>query len=441
MHLVAGTINQHSLRQLLDQNTPKCTNIMAAIAYCDDRAMELLTVPRSRNIPLTLYCRYDLTVPVHPNVFKWFTEQKSLSYVCKVVPDELHAKVIWWKGVGAYVGSANLSYRAWNSNIEAGIFVTEEEMQTSGMYDELEQFFEHTERHSKALTPDFLSHYRMLHASYTAAAAGVEKHKQSAKPFYTLFREGATGNEAKRALFHSDWGNTLVQLHSIASKIANDEFRPSWVPEHASAGAQADQFLNSVFYHQLRNSDEEVNAAHQRNNLAPDAALHRAMLEWKQGDYDHTDMLRVLKDWAPELQDKLSRPRLIELSEDEFVGTLSKLHATRDYFRRYAGEFLTDNKDLDGRIDSGLRDLWARRSEGGLTPLQTLDYVIWGSGPVENRIWNALHDKHYRIKGMGMSTLSEIVGWAQPDKYPPRNDRSKKALKGLGYRMNLEVEL
>ncbi len=440
MHLVAGTINKRTLRQLLDQNTPKCTSIVAAIAYADDRAMDLLTIPRSRNVPLTLYCRYDLSMPVHPEIFKWFTEQKSLSYVCKVVPDELHAKVIWWRGVGAYVGSANLSYRAWNSNIEAGIFVTEDEMQESGMYVELEQFFEYTERHSKAVTPDFLGHYRLLEEKYSKAAAALETHKKTMEPFYTPYREAASGKEAKHATFRTDWSSTLVQLLIIASQVAEDEYRPSWIPEDASPGAQADQFLNSVFYHQLRNSDQAVEAAHELNKLDPDAALKRALLEWKQGDYDHTDMLEVLRDWAPELQENLSQARLKNLTETEFVSTLSKLHSTRDYFRRYVGELLTDSKDRDSRIESGLKDLWARRSKGGFTPVQTLDYVIWGSGDVEDRIWKALHDEHYRIKGMGMSTLTEIVGWAQPNKYPPRNDRSKKALRGLGYRVSSDAK-
>jgi hypothetical protein len=153
-------------------------------------------------------------------------------------------------------------------------------------------------------------------------------------------------------------------------------------------------------------------------------------------------MLRVLKDWAPELQEELSRSRLPRLNEEEFIGVLSKLHAARDYFRRYSGPFLTEDESMEGRIRSGLKDLWTRRSRGGLSALETLNYVIWGSGPaVEDRIWKALTDPHYKVSGLGMSTLSEIVGWAQPDRYPPHNDRSKKALRGLGYNVDLEVQL
>lgn len=41
---------------------------------------------------------------------------------------KLHAKVIWWRGYGVYVGSANLTSAAWYNNIEAGVFFSESEI-------------------------------------------------------------------------------------------------------------------------------------------------------------------------------------------------------------------------------------------------------------------------------------------------------------------------
>jgi len=70
--------------------------------------------------PLEFFGRYDHTVAVDPAVLKWFLDKASPNFDCKLVPDILHAKVIWWVDAGAYIGSANLSDRAWISNIEAG---------------------------------------------------------------------------------------------------------------------------------------------------------------------------------------------------------------------------------------------------------------------------------------------------------------------------------
>ena len=63
-------------------------------------------------------------------------------FFCKLVPDSLHSKVIWWRGHGAYIGSANLTDRAWNSNIEAGVYFSESDLADSGMIEQLTEFFE-----------------------------------------------------------------------------------------------------------------------------------------------------------------------------------------------------------------------------------------------------------------------------------------------------------
>src|SRR5471030_747671 len=67
---------------------------------------------------------------------------QKIMFFCKLVPDSLHSKVIWWRGHGAYIGSANLTDRAWNSNIEAGVYFSESDLADSGMIEQLTEFFE-----------------------------------------------------------------------------------------------------------------------------------------------------------------------------------------------------------------------------------------------------------------------------------------------------------
>jgi len=38
----------------------------------------------------------------------------------------------------------------------------------------------------------------------------------------------------------------------------------------------------------------------------------------------------------------------------------------------------------------------------------------------------------YQLEDVGISTYGELVGWARPDEYPPRNQRTNKAIKALG---------
>lgn len=86
--------------------------------------------------------RYDHTVPVSPSLLEKLLANTKNNVFCKLVPDCLHSKIIWWKGYGAYIGSANLTERAWYTNIESGIFLTESDLYSSNLIEQLEEFFD-----------------------------------------------------------------------------------------------------------------------------------------------------------------------------------------------------------------------------------------------------------------------------------------------------------
>ena len=79
--------------------------------------------------------------------------------------------------------------------------------------------------------------------------------------------------------------------------------------------------------------------------------------------------------------------------------------------------------------------LYKQRSIENMNVIQTIDYVLYGGArnEVPNRIWEAVNSDKWRIPHFGISTIGELVGWALPDNYPPRNGRTSKALYALGY--------
>lgn len=112
MRFIAGPINGQLLENLLLEVMEPCTRVRAAVAYASRDNLKLFKACQQHLRPLEFYGRYDHTVPVDPPVLKWFLDMASPNFDCRLVPDILHAKVIWWVGAGAYVGSANLSDRA-----------------------------------------------------------------------------------------------------------------------------------------------------------------------------------------------------------------------------------------------------------------------------------------------------------------------------------------
>ena len=125
--------------------------------------MTFLEECANRAPQLEFYGRYDGTCPIDPDILRWFLDFHSPSIRCRLVPKWLHAKVIWWEGEGAYIGSANLTDRAWNKNYEAGVFFLDSELAHFGFDAQLSNFFEHS---SQEIRSRFRRVYKAQKALY-----------------------------------------------------------------------------------------------------------------------------------------------------------------------------------------------------------------------------------------------------------------------------------
>ncbi|WP_422647986.1 phospholipase D-like domain-containing protein [Cupriavidus sp. H18C1] len=125
----------------------RCTNILASIPYAmkgvaSDDFYKTITATR---IPCTTYCRLDWSVPFDTRIIRDFSSEGCKFFF---IEEYLHAKVIWWKGWGAYIGSCNLTDRACFENFEAGWFFEDSEINARGIQNELQAFFDELERDS-----------------------------------------------------------------------------------------------------------------------------------------------------------------------------------------------------------------------------------------------------------------------------------------------------
>ena len=64
-----------------------------------------------------------------------------------------------------------------------------------------------------------------------------------------------------------------------------------------------------------------------------------------------------------------------------------------------------------------------------------LHYVLYEDKPTElwERIYHAGMDPEYAISRYRLNSIAEVVGWARPEIAPPRNGRTSKALRALGF--------
>lgn len=443
MELIAGAVNKRWLHNLAARHTPECTEVMAAVAYASADNLELFEACKRHSKPLTYYGRYDESVPVAPTVVKWFLDQRSPNFTCRMVPDVLHAKVVWWVGVGVYIGSANLTNRAWVSNIEAGTFVTEDELASGPMLEELRTFFEVTDLRAEVIDDQFYRHLLNLQSQRAALDRAEFEFKQRVKRHFPegvglVSVDKAKAQDRAFAEFARRWRESLQVLRDISDKVVRDENRPDWIPKGTPAGAQADQFIHAYYYQFVggHKGGHLVDAAYAEHRLNPAGALDEALNWWRRAEFDNTQERRSLLDWAPQLKRMLSQARIRALSKSDFCHAMSMVHAVIDYGRKRPNSELglpSVQQETDTKIRLHAEQLWEARSPQGKTVLEILEYAIWGPGSVEERIWAAARTDQWRLPWVQFSTLGEIVGWARPDDFPPRNDRTLKGLRALGY--------
>jgi hypothetical protein len=446
MRLILNGINGHYLRYIPDNCLQDTELVEAAVAYATEESL-LFEWCWDHDIPLRFWGRFDEKLPVSVNILKRFLDRRSPNFSCKLVR-RFHAKVIWWHGVGAYIGSANFTDAAWYMNIEAGCFFDEADMEAQGIDIQLREFFRRVDEHAAPLTDEL---FKIMEARARELARLHEQDKDQAKAFLdtgTVHKwpglitvQPTAAVERQRRAFLDEWYQTLQTLRDIGATISRDENRPPWIPADVPSGAQADQFLHAHYYNHVIGEDRRsyFEEKYEQNRNNPVRALREAIKWWHAQRQPPSNEDRMLFDWAPYIRDALARERILHLSESDFEAVCQRVWSIQDHARRVANATLNlpggQRYDMETKTKELAHFLYTRRAQNGSNVLQLIHHVLY-DGPVDGvptRLWDAIADSKWRIEHFGISALGELVGWALPDKFPPRNNRTSKSLRALGY--------
>lgn len=430
----------------------ECTEVRAAIPYAQHGVSEILVFDDCvrRDKKLTFYGRVDGSCPIDLKILSWFLARRSLNTVCRLVPHWLHAKVIWWVGQGVYIGSANLTDRAWFKNFEAGIYLTEEELEQFGMTLELEAFFDGLEQNSFPLDDEeykrqeaqkrqreqLLLKLRALDEDYEDAHWKLKDRTSK------ISVDARSSDDRRIQAFREEWTSTLQLIRNVGARVSLDQNRPDWIEAAVPPGVQSDQFLHAYYYQIVRPHLEKdaYLRDYAKNKKSPDAALQAALAWWKSGDYPHMHEEETIYRRAPLLARLFAKGNIQGLSGDDWVQALSSIYAFGDHASKVQNEYLGLGADPGSEVKTMTlaRVLDGQQSESGrFSARDVFDFVIWGPGDVADRIWKASHHPDYKLRHVGANTYGEVVGWARPNEYPPRNSRTSKALRALGNKVHV----
>lgn len=443
MKFIANALNGNFPSNILPSSDDEVDGVMAAIAYGSDSKYEysdFIGHCLANHYRLDIWMRYDHTVPVAVPLLKRLLSHHKDNIFCTLIPDCLHSKVIWWKGYGAYIGSANLTDRAWVKNIEAGVFLNESDLQQNGMHLELEYFFENLTQLEKAfpLNKEVIEELEKIEA----ARIGLQdkgKELRSVK-----FWEGPTdftkskATDRRKEAFRKEWQDGLTHLRGIAEQLS--DYRPAWISEDVPASWQADQFLHAYYYNKVGDSRGRPFEDYYKKNWSnPKLALSPVLHWWKNTTTPPSDEDVTFNHNAPCIRKNLAKEKILTLTEQEFADVCASTHATRDHVIKMdlatLGRPDLSKLSRDERIPLYATWLLKQRNSKGWDALQLLNYVLYGGRDDDlwERLYTATHVREYSLPHYGLNSIAELVGWARPEVAPPRNGRTSKALRALGF--------
>lgn len=446
MKLVANAINGSYLQSLLPTEKHEVDGVLAAIAYgslSNNEKEDLIGNCLQNKLRLDIWMRYDHTVPVSVPMLQRLVNNHNNNIFCRLIPDCLHSKVVWWKGYGAYIGSANLTERAWKSNIEAGVFLTEEDLHTGNMQMELVSFFDGLRdlAESRPLTHEIIEEMERLSKKRSALEKLYDDGRSERSieewrgPTFTPLKHQI---DKRKAAFQNEWNETLTVLRSLADKVK--DYRPVWVEESIPSAWQADQFLHAYYYKKVTDGRKRpFEEFFQSNKQNPKAAVEEILDWWQNLPSPPTQEDVMFDKYAPYIKQHLSEDHILNISEEEFESICTFTHATVDHVAKIELPFfnLPDRSQISipERMPIFAKWLYRQRNSKGMDIKQLIHFVLYGGD--KDSLWERLYlagcTGEYKMPHYGLNSIAELVGWARPEDSPPRNGRTSKALRALGY--------
>ncbi len=451
MRVVGNALNGYFLDNLIAlADRDELEHVLLAVAVTRDLD-PFIELAERRKVPLSVFTVVDPgTNPALP-VAKRLVERSPPSWRLYLTRHFLHINILWFRGVGCYIGSAPLSDDGRTRNLECGTWFDDAELEESGLGDQLTDILQVVRDRSTPATKEDLRKLEELRRFRSDKIApllkGLEEkadrlldHLPGQESPLLVGGARDEGGTARRA-FLNRWSNTLTILRKLADMVAAVP-RPRWVRPDVPASVVSDQATEHYYQHNVRNtgqSDEAIRALHQRNRKDPDGAARKVFEEWVRLPLDGHP-LPWLNEHPRTLRSMLTTDALMTLDAEALNGIVFRTHAARDHGRQMSNRVMGlapgTHTDVDERARLFAEYLMRQRSAGGKTVQEVLLYVLWGDrecADAAERIWNAANTPRWRIPHLGVNILGEMIGYARPDDFPPRNDRVARTLTALGY--------
>lgn len=447
------------LQNIMGEATTKCSRVTAAVAYASNNN-PFIDHCIKNELSLEYFGLLDEGQAVAVPILQKILDAGPLAVKCRLIKGHFHSKVIWWHGFGVYIGSANLTHSAWSSNVECGVFYEESEILGTDMKEDLEQQFNYLRANSSALTSELVKALKGLQNVDAEVQRAISKREsqfaQVTKDIPLHAGLAAIGPKVPTTAFTqftSEWSETLQLLRGLSKEFQDIARYPSWVSADAEPAVHFDQFLHAYYYVRVRDEKDDtesrksvdlVNRAYEENKSNCKFALLQAADWWSKLEEAPYGEGTFIRETAEFMKTSFSKEKLARWTLPDCQQTLFEVHAFKNHARQVKNSFFglpqNHQESVRQRSDRLAEWMWnTPREAGQKTVVELLLFLIWGTNPSNavERLWMVTKQDEWRFNHLGASSLGEALGWARPDLYPPRNNRTNKALRSLGHDVRL----
>lgn len=456
MKLVGNALNGVSFDDIVrDADVDELESVALAVAYVREFD-ELMEITQRRGVPVTLYALADEGGFPKVDVITKFVNNSPPSWQMFLTRRYYHPKIAWFRGVGCYIGSANLTENGRIRNLECGVWMDEDELCGAGFDIELAAMLAVVRARSVIATKEHIALFEKLDRARTSLFPAQREYERRANELLSMIpgqdsphfvpAGGRRDGGAARLKFVEEWNRALTTLRKLGQSTSKMP-RPHWVGPQVTPAVALDQATEYFYTLAVRKSgrkrDEVVDELQRANRRNPEGAVAQVFRDWAA--FDGHEGTWEWAAWCNEhparLRDLLSRESLGRLTAAELGEVVWLTHSAREYARQVKNATLGlpegTKMEVRARCDEFARYLLGRKTTKHERRIrEVLTFVIWGDreqAEAAVRIWDGTQKAEWRLPHLGPSILGEMIGYARPDEFPPRNQRVIRTLVALGF--------
>lgn len=442
---------------VLLRNIPESVKeISASVAYTQDDI--LIKECTKKKIQLKWWGLFNSDISTKIEIVK---EAIKSPYI-KFFPfaNFFHPKLIYLHGYGVYIGSHNITYNALMNNIEAGIFIQEEELNNEQKKIILDYFL-YLEKNSIQATLEDLELMEQYILETKIENENIKKISQNLENLFEerfnhlfILKPGVQDfgkkNKSKeqKTIFLQEWRETQNYLLLIHNKILEKKM-PEWIDKNSDISIITDQFLHAYYYTYLlknkrenKNSIELVNLRYEENRYNPEKAVEYALKWWENLESPINNEDTHINIWNKTNKSILQNLKKRELAREELITVFKQNHAARNHARQIKNTVFNLPPDfktnIDERVILYVDWIMKQKTKEKLTIQEVIKYLLFDDSiPLEERVFNTIYNERYKLEHFGRSIVGELIGWGRPEITHLRNNRVNKSLRALGFNVAL----